>query len=92
MAEPCPDREKTDQNTPAEDLIAKLDVNPDTPAEDLVAKPNINPERTTPVVQQEETSSAAAGFGHRYPSPSHQPRERLGLNLLLLKLLVKKIT
>ena len=74
-AEPRPDREDTDQNTPAEDLIPE---------------PDINPERTAPVVQQEETNSAAAGFGHRYPSRSHQPPERLGLNWLIRKLFAKK--
>ena len=40
-AESRPDREDTDQNTPAEDLIPE---------------PNTNPERTAPVVQQEETA------------------------------------
>ena len=38
-AEPRPDREDTDQNTPAEDLVPE---------------PDINPERTAPEVQQGE--------------------------------------
>ena len=67
-AEPRRDGEDTDKKSPAEDLVAKPDINSDTRAEDLIAEPDINPERTAPVVRQEETSSAAKGFRHEVGS------------------------
>ena len=48
-AEPRRDGEDTDKKSPAEDLVAKLDI---------------NPEKTAPIVRQEETSSAAKEFRH----------------------------
>ena len=68
-AETCPALEDSAQNI--------------APAEEIVDDPDMDPPSTTPVVQQEETSSVTTGLGHRYHSRSHQPPERLGLNWLL---------
>ena len=81
LNEPSDDTTNIERNEidTAEPLKYREDTDQNTPQEDLVQEPDINPGRTTPVVQQEETSSAAAGFGHRYPNRSHQPPKRLAL-------------
>ncbi len=75
-AEPRPELGETAQNI--------------APAEEIVTEPDIELATIPPVVQQEESSRATTGFEQRYPTRSHQPPERWGLNCWLRKLFVKK--
>ncbi len=75
-AEPRPELGETAQNI--------------APAEEIVTDPDIELATIPPVVQQEEASRATTGFEQRYPTRSHQPPERWGLNCWLRKLFVKK--
>ncbi|CAB4040584.1 G- coupled receptor GRL101 [Paramuricea clavata] len=74
-AEPHPELGETGQNI--------------APAEEIVAEPDIELATNPPVVQQEEAGRATTGSGQRYPTRSHQPPERLGLNCLIRKLFKK---
>jgi hypothetical protein len=75
MTEPHPELGETGQNI--------------APAEEIVAEPDIELATTPPVVQQEEASKSTTGSEQRYPTRSHQPPERWGLNCLIRKLFKK---
>ena len=74
-AEPHPELGETGQNI--------------APAEEIVAEPDIELATNPPVVQQEEAGRATTGSEQRYPTRSHQPPERWGLNCLIRKLFKK---
>ena len=60
------------------------------PAEEIATEPDIELDTTPPVyVQQQEATRATTGFEQRYPTRSHQPLERWGLNCCLEKCLEK---
>ena len=53
------------------------------PAEEIVSEPDIELATNPPVVQQKEAGRATTGCEQRYPTRSHQPPERCGLNCLI---------